>query len=266
MITIKDYSFWIDGFLKSNFDIVINDAIPNEWDAVFIIFGKEGGGKSTFASQSCLYLDHNFKLDHVVYKPEDFEKAVDDARNGSSIMWDEAITGANAQQHATNIQIKIIMKLTQIRKKKLKIFVLFPYLYMMTKYFISRCMGSMYIYAKDFNDRGYGLFYNQPQTEYLYQLMKLKYKFSYLKAIKESNHSFPFRFPKTLCLSKKDYEKKKDLAQKSMGAVGDLWKDRCGEMARWMNKKYDVTHKQIAKIWGVTQQTVSATITKQTDI
>jgi hypothetical protein len=42
-------------------------------------------------------------LEQVVFTPQQFNKAIDEAKIGSAIVWDEAITGADAESHAKTI-------------------------------------------------------------------------------------------------------------------------------------------------------------------
>ena len=245
----KQYNYWLDGYIKSNLDIVKDEAIPNKWDAVFIIFGREGVGKTTFGSQGSHYLSNKFNINHCCFTPEQFEQAIEDANEEDSILWDEAITGANVSLFANLISISIISRLTQIRKKKLKIFLCFPYLHMLNKYFIARCMGSFYIYAKDFSDRGYGFFYNYEETQFLYGIMKEKYKHTPLKAITMCNKSFYFKFDRVLCLPEKEYDEKKEESRKLMDAkaTNQIWRDRTGTILKCLREDFNISTSQIAK-------------------
>jgi len=256
---MNEYKYFVDTHLKSNYDIILNEAIPNNWDALFIVFGKEGTGKSTFASQGARYLDPEFGLDKVAFLPEQFEKVIEKAKPGSSILWDEAITGINAANWASSVSKSVISKLTQIRKKRLKIFICFPYLHMINKYLVSRCVASMYVYSKGFKDRGYVRVYNQSQVEFLYSLMKEKYSYVPFKAIKKTHHSFFCRFSNKMCLPIDEYEDAKDKARQSevQNLEKDKWKDATIQLLRWANVEMNIPQKKIAKATGWTQQYLS---------
>jgi len=218
--------YWLDGYVKAQWDILLNEAIPNDWDGMIIVFGREGVGKTTFAGQSAHYLYNGFNLNHVVFLPQQFEDACNNAKPEASILWDEAITGGMASAWASKVSQSVIKMLTQIRKKRLKIIICFPYLHMLNKYFISRCVCSIYLYSKGFTDRGYGYFYNQEETEDLYSLMKFKYPYTPRKALAIAPHAFHFHFCKNFVLPKDEYEDKKDAARSSSDAVEDIWKTR----------------------------------------
>ena len=211
---IKDYKFVMDNYLMNNLNIIMNEAIPNKWDALFIVFGKEGAGKSTLATQIALFLDHDFNLDKTQFNPETFGETLDNAPEESSILWDEAITGAAAAKHADKVCQEIIARLTMIRKKRLKIIICLPYLYMLNKYFVSRCIASFYVYAHGFTNRGHFFAYNQSQVEYLYSLMKDKYRMVPNKALSYAAKSFFGTFSPQFCLPEDAYDAKKDKATK----------------------------------------------------
>jgi len=205
-------TYYIEKLLKINCDIILEEAIPNNWDCLGIVFGKEGSGKTTFAVQTCKYLDKTFCAERVVFTPEQFIKGCDDALPEQAILWDEAITGASIDKQMGNMGRAIVTKLTMIRRKKLKILILLPYLLMMQKYFVNRCLFSVYVYAKGFSRRGYLKFYNQTQTEYLYNLMKDKYRNSYLGAMSHSSYSFDARFYSKFPIDFVEYERRKEEA------------------------------------------------------
>ena len=213
-IVLKGQDTWMDRFLQSNLDIINHEAIPNKWDCVFILFGREGCSKTTLGTQCCTYLDKDFGIDHTVFTPDQFINAIENAKPESSILWDEAITGANVSSHATKISVLIISQLTQIRKKKLKIFLCFPYLNLLNKYFILRCIGGVYIYAKSFTKRGFAKFYDHKNLAYLYGLMKEKYRYYPNAAINSVGCNFDFQFSKCFCLDENDYDLKKETSRK----------------------------------------------------
>lgn len=210
----KKQKFTMDGYLDSNLNIIITKAIPNHWDNVGIMFGREGVGKTSLAVQICVRLDRKFSVKNIVFSPGQFSEAIDNATPGTAILWDEAITGANISNHANSTSIAIISKLTMIRKKQLHIILCFPYLYMMNKYFISRCLWSIYVYAKGFDDRGYARYFNSERTERVYNLMKEKFRYDYMAALRVIKSNFHFKFPKNFCVDKDIYEDKKDSASK----------------------------------------------------
>jgi len=213
MMEIAGYKYWLHQFYQDNLDIVLKEAIPNKWDCVGIFLGIEGAGKSTLATQTSLYLDPSFNLDKTIFTPGSFSEATDENDPEAAILWDEAITGANIRNYAEEMNRSIVSKMTQIRSKRQKFLLCFPYLYLLEKYFVSRATFGVYVYAKDFNNRGFAYFYNQPQLETLYNMMKSRFSHNPQEAIRHANCAFKFKFDKTFCLPEKEYEAKKNAAR-----------------------------------------------------
>ena len=260
-VNIKKFTYRIDKYYRDNLDIIIDKAIPNKWDCLAIFFGREGSGKSTLAFQTALYTDPSFSLKRVVFTSKQFEELIDNVPDGSSVVWDEAITGASSVDHANKISSSIIKKLVQIRKKKLKIFLCYSYIYSLNSYFVGRCLFSVYVYAKNFEDRGYAYFYSQPQTETLYRLMKEKYRYNCNKAISKAYKSFYFQFSKVLCLDEMSYDRKKEVSRiNEVGVNKD--RKRLVQLISWLKKTKLSTYKKIGKVLGIHPNSISSMITR----
>jgi hypothetical protein len=257
---IGGYKWWWDNYLHENISLILDKAIPNNWDAIGIVFGKEGSGKSTLGSQLTMFCNHKFNLDFCVFTPEEFLSVTDNCPNESSILWDEAITGATAQQQGNEISQAVISRLTTIRRKRLKIILCFPYLHMLNKYFISRCLFSIYVYAKGFSDRGYMNFYNQKKTEVLYELMKNKYTYNPMGALKKARPSFYCKYPATLCMPEKEYQAKKELSTKSRtgkpGKREQKYKAITVKLVQLIIKKKIMNKTQLIDYMGISNKTL----------
>jgi DNA-directed RNA polymerase specialized sigma subunit len=262
--TNKEFS--MDGYLNSNLDLILSKAIPNYWDCFGIIFGREGAGKTTIATQICYRLDPNFTVKNIVWTTQQMSKAIDETKDESSILWDEAITGAKSSQHAEEISQLLISKLTMIRKKRLKIIICFPYLYMLNKYFVSRCLFSIYVYAKGFTDRGYAKAYNSRNSEKLYNLMKEKYKYDYAGAFREARHDFHFRFTSMFCCDEAEYDRLKSKYSKLEEKTKEVNKAQL-QLNKVLNNMvmYGMTQNEIAKYFEVGRSTVVRWINKLKD-
>lgn len=244
------------GYLKGALDNIQNKAIPNNWDCVALVIGREGSGKTTLATQMANYLDKNFTVENIVFKPEEFNKLIDDCKPESAIIYDEAITGLQANQHASNISRTIVSKLTMIRKKKLKIFIVFPYLHLLQKYFVMRCLFCVYVYAKSFDERGYGNFYNSPKTEFLYNMMKMKYPMNPNQAYKEAKKSFYFKFGSKFCGDESEYQRRKDEATKEACEEDNknIWKDRFADALSYIKDNKIMPISQLASAISLHKQ------------
>lgn len=246
----------LDGYLNENMDVILQEAIPNNWDCLGIVFGREGSGKSTLATQICYKLDPQFSVNNIVFKGEEFLNAIETLPYESAILWDEAITGAKASQYAEKIAQQIITNLTMIRKKRLKIILCLPYLYMINKYFVSRCLFSIYVYANGFTERGKAMFFNNTKTENIYNLMKEKFRYTPNMVLNRRNADFIFRFSKLFCADKKLYEHKKDLARQ-ITQHNDLYRDRFLISTDYILEETNGTMRGLAKKLKICPQTLS---------
>lgn len=256
-ININNYQFWMETYLYNNLQVILKKAIPNKWDGLLIVHGKEGSGKSYLTSQLGIVLDNNMTLEFWAWAAEQFKQKVEEAPPESTIIWDEAVTGATATAWAQEISQLIIRLLTQIRKKRLKIIICFPYLHLLNKYFVSRCIGSIWVHAYSFTNRGHGRFYNQKQTEFAYGLIKEKYRLRPFEGLKKARYSFSFRFPNRLCVPELDYERLKDEGRLMAEASSvDKWKQHAINMVRYVRDTAKIGHvgsiSDMAKAIGVT--------------
>ena len=216
--------FPMNKHLIANYDLLLNKAIPNKWDAFMINFGGEGTGKSTKSFQDAIKLDPDFNLKKVVFTPVQFDTGIEKAKPEAAIVWDESVTGAMSSAWSQIVTIKIIQKLTQIRKKKLKIIINIPYLHVLHRYFVARAICSSYIYAKGFDDRGYYKFYTRLRTENLYYYMKDVHKNNYRKAFANVAPLFPGRFNDYIPFDFDEYDAKKEAARLDQDGAVDKYR------------------------------------------
>lgn len=212
-----DVSYYLDGKLKSNLDILI-DAVTKKWDAVLIVDGIEGAGKSTFAAQIANYLtkktnpNNNFNLNNVVFTPEQFEHAVLTNRE-TAIVWDESVFGALASEWSTIVNKTITKLFITIRSRQLYVIILIPFIYMLQPYLaIGRTRALFHIWTPDGIKRGYFKFYNFDKKRELYIRNKKYYTYSHIKP------DFQGKFQETdnLFFSQHEYDQKKDEAVKKL--------------------------------------------------
>lgn len=249
----------MDGYIKSSMDIILQKVIPNDWDSVIILFGDVGTGKSTLATQLCKYLDPEFNVDNIVFSTKDFLNACNTFKNGSAILWDEAIMGAMSESHANKMSLRIRQELTKIRTKNLKFVFCFPYLHMLNMFFIDRAIAGFYVYAKGFDKRGYTLAYNKTMLHRLYIKMKLYQRMGRMpsSAIRKVRPNFYARFTKEFPVDFKEYEKKK-LAKEEDTKEDDknLWKERVIDIMKWAREHPKVNIKEFAKACNIPLNTL----------
>lgn len=200
-----DKQIYIDGYLKNNLDL-LKEAVSKKWDGLFYVCGYEGDGKTMLSAQALSYLDPSFDINRCCFTPEQFAKAVEEAKPQQAVLFDEAyLTFTNMSFHKEATK-QIISLLTMIRKKQLFICIVAPTFFDINKYLvIHRSRFVLRVYA-DGLERGFFLFYNRTRKHELYIRGKREHNFNVVKA------NFHGRFTKAFPVDEEAYEKKKDAA------------------------------------------------------
>lgn len=259
MVTINNKEHYFDGYAIDNLD-ALKKFVSLKWDGVIYVGGYEGDGKTTLASQWCYYLDPSFNMNRVCFTPQEFMEAVDNAKKGEAILYDEAQEIFDSSSKDSTAKM-IKMKMTRIRKKGLYIFICAADFWRINKYlFIHRSRAFVRIYSEGF-ERGRFAFYNRERKHDLY-----------IKGRKEEKLCVPPNFIGAFTnwspLNDEEYDKKKEEATKSIGkdtknddidielyarscAVGAM--DHMAKMGLLKSSYFNV----LSDFWGVSTRTIS---------
>jgi len=187
------------------------EAVDNNWDGVSLIDGMEGAGKSNIAFISAFYVDKTFNLDRIVFTPDQFEEAVDNAKPGEAIVWDEFITAGMSTDFMSEVQKTLVKKMTMIRKKRLLIFWVMPYYFMVGRYFaVARSRFLLHAYTPDGIKRGTFKSWNYDRKRLMYFRGKREFDYCVDPYSKGTFIDFFKEFPDVI--SEDDYNNKKDEA------------------------------------------------------
>lgn len=254
-VNINKTEFYMDGYLKQNLD-ELKKAVKKKWDGVFLIDGMEGSAKSTIGKMICYYLSEGqFNNSHIVFTPSQFYKAIEEAKPGDAILWDEFVMGGLSLDVLSEMQRALVKKFTLIRKKNLFVGLVIPYIFMLTKYFaISRTRFLIHTYSPDGIARGYFRFYNYPQKQFLYFKGK-----NYWNYPKDASHSFEGKFTDTtgLFIDENAYEQAKDEATKQVKDKSQEYKQKYYYSVYWIYKNVpSMTLKKVADIFNLTDKGV----------
>ena len=207
-IPIQGVERYYDGYMKENLEIIRQFA-EKKWDGILYVGGYEGDGKSWLAAQVAVFLDPSYCLERCVFTPEQFLKAVDEAKPGEAIVYDEAQDVFEAQNRDKMAKI-VKSKLTRIRRKRLYIVIVAPDFWRINKYlFIHRSRAFIRVYA-DGLERGYFAFYNRERKHNLY----IKGKRTEELVVPPN---FVGRFTAWFPLDHEAYEDKKEAATRQLG-------------------------------------------------
>ena len=166
-INIKGKEYFFDYNLKGNLDNIIK-MIELKFDGVLLIDGMEGSGKSELGKQMCIYMDKNFSDEDVIYTVEQFENWLKTTKPGKACLWDEFVLAGLSTEALSKMQNTVIKNFTLIRKKRLFICLVIPYIFMLRKYFaVARTRALIHVYTKGMN-RGYFKFYNYNSKQAIY--------------------------------------------------------------------------------------------------
>lgn len=257
---------YVDGYMWQALTS-LNKYVEHDWDAVGIITGEEGAGKSTVSRQWALLLDKNFSNKNIVFNAEQFEQAISILPPKSVIVWDEADdTGAS---WASEMMIMLKKTFKRIRKMNYVIFLVTPTFHDMNKYFaIHRSRFLVDVYADGFK-RGYFKLFKKDTKRRLYIKGKKEMDMQCVKP------DFRGRFtgdPKGMPIDMEAYEKKKDEAtfavlNKMDKSKKDIRVDICYNMVDYFNEKMIPYNQTIlANLLSVDQGTVSKYLSNRGDV
>jgi len=207
IVKINDkFSYSMDGYLKSNLDIIKTQINNKDNDFVGTVDGFEGVGKSVLAQQIGKYVDPSLNLDRICFTGEEFKTAVLKAKKGQCVIYDEAITGAFSREAIQMMNVILIKMMAQIRQKNLFVLFVLPSFFDLDKNlsiwrskFLIHCH-----YGKKY-ERGYFKFANLEKKKTIYIEGQKMYKYP-----KEpSKWNFWGRFPKYYTVDEKKYREKK---------------------------------------------------------
>jgi hypothetical protein len=256
----------IDNYLKEFLDHGLQ-AVNNKWDNIMLIDGVEGSGKSGLGVTCAYYLDRNFTVDNIVFTPAQFIEAVDKSKPGQAILWDEFVLGGLSDDALKSIQITIIKYMVTIRKKRLHIILIIPFIFMLRTYFgVARSRLLIHTSTPDGIKRGYWKVWNWERKKDLY--FKGKKFFDYCvphirRGYFENAENWPV-------IDWDAYQKKKDEATKTISELdGRKQEGRYRTAIRrvvyelYHDKMNDYNSRTLAKLCGVSQKQITNLVREQ---
>lgn len=154
----------------------VRQAIKNEWDYPIVVVGYEGSGKSTLAFSLAKMCNANFSEKDIVFNVSQLIEWTDsdERKTGDVVVFDECdeLSGRSndAQVKRVTTQIKRVRKRRREDGSIVGFFVIIfatPTFKDMSSYFRGRLRSLFYVYANDWDDRGYFHLYNQDQVSML---------------------------------------------------------------------------------------------------
>ncbi|KKM66095.1 hypothetical protein LCGC14_1484640 [marine sediment metagenome] len=205
-LTKENISYHIDKNLIKNWDKLREGIlIKKDDDKVYIVDGRERGGKSTFAIQQAKYLDSSFNIDRVCFTAEQFLYQIRNAPKGSCIVFDEAFRGLSSKASQSKINKSIVEGMMEMGQRNLIIFIVLPTFFLLEIYAaVLRSNTLFHIYKDPKSGIRKFRIYNFKEKSILYRVGKKKgFDYSYPRV--RIRGSFFKPFP----IDKKSYDKKK---------------------------------------------------------
>lgn len=177
LYTFSDGStIYVDGYLLKKLEN-IKMIVKKNWDAVFIIVGDEGSGKSTL-SFICgqILTDNNLKLSNIAEGSADALKKLQELPDGSLLICDEAELLFSSRETMSKEQKKLTNVMKVIRQKNMVLILVTPVFFDLAKYIaVDRARFLIRCYTNHNLDRGYFAYWGKKKKLKLYINGKAKY-------------------------------------------------------------------------------------------
>jgi len=244
----KENEVYVDGFHYSDMKNVYAVRQKHKWDNWILYCGDEGDGKSMIAKQDCYIMSQlcggKFTIDQIAWQPKQFAALIDKEGPGTSILYDEGITGLDTQRTMSEVNHILRIKSTMCRKKRLFVAICIPSLFDIQKGIaIRRSFGMVKIYTNEVS-RGFFIYYNRRNKRQLYIKGK---KFEDMDAHKGDS---PSRFLKWSFIDETEYEIRKDAAHNDTYKETDefnKYQEQRNVVLSILYQKEGMTHKKISE-------------------
>jgi hypothetical protein len=159
-------------------------------------------------------MNRQFTVDNIVFTSQQFSKAVKTLPEFNVILWDEAMLALATTEAITAMQTTIRKLFTTIRKKRLMIILVIPYVFQLQKYFASsRAQLLIHHYSPDNLKRGFWELYSKKKMKKLYVLGKRSNDTYVIRGDIRGR----FKLPNEPLIDQDLYDKKKEEAIQSIG-------------------------------------------------
>ena len=162
-------NLYMDGGLYNHLEYGVKVSVKKkDVDYVLIVDGEEGSGKSVFAFQKAKVLDPNFDLNQICFTPQEFVKAIVNAKPYSCVVFDEAFTGLSSRAALSEVNKLLINLMMEMRQKNLFVIIVMPTIFMLDKYAVlHRAKGLFHVHLKN-GKRGFWRYFNRKRLKKLY--------------------------------------------------------------------------------------------------
>ena len=231
------------------------EVLKHDKDKIFLVDGREGCGKSTFAQQLARELDPDFNIDKITFTADEFIREIKSPKRkkGDCIILDEAFTAINSRQALSQVNRAMVGVATEMRQLNLFVIICLPSFFDLDKYFAiwrSDILFHLY-FDKKTGERGRYIIFPFKKKLQLYLNGKKTYSYA-----KPHSPYPPCRFNKEYVVDEIEYRKRKALAFKKR-VVSNLalrWKGQRNAVIKEMYHNLNISSSKFEKIfvkWGI---------------
>ena len=264
MPKVTDREYQMEGFIIEKMDLAIKRVMDRKLDAVFLIDGDEGFGKSSLSILLGYYAAYKtgreFNLNNVFFDPKEFIKFVNSTKQ-QVVIWDEAALGGLASNWQNKVQQMLIQTLMTCRFRRHIIIFNCPKFYRLNLYFVAdRAAGLFHVYSDDGINAGRLAFYKKDVLENMMTYYSTKrrkpYKIFYNKWLR--GH-FIDAF-KLNIIDEDEYDTKKEkYTEKLLAQYGDSrYNTKLLKLQHNVASIKSIPQQDLAKDVGVSAQTLVA--------
>lgn len=222
MVMVTDLNFSMDKQLKKKLDLIIKRIEqPNpKKDAILLVEGGEGEGKTNMSLQCAYYVKYNtsrkFNNKHVFFRAVDLLNYAQNTEK-QILIYDEPALDMLSSEWRKQEQMNLIKLLMMARKKRHLIIFNITKFYKFNEYVVvDRSIGLIHVYSRKEIEAGRFVYIKKKSIEWLYNSYRSSKKRDYKKYT-----SFRGTFPDYVdgIIDMEQYEKDKDKAISSIGTT-----------------------------------------------
>ncbi len=175
-IAKEEISYHISGKLEEKWKNLSKKIIKKNGDRVYVVGGRERGGKSTWVFQQAKYIDHFFNIKRICFTPEQFLDQIRTAPPGGVVVFDEAFRGFSSKSTLSKVNKMLVQAMMEVGRRNLVIFIVLPSYSLLENYVaIHRSHALFQVYErKDALYRGWRC-YNRKKKAQIYFKSKRSY-------------------------------------------------------------------------------------------
>jgi len=263
MVRVTDLNFYMDDALKKKIDLMIKRCTQKnpKKDALLLIEGGEGEGKSNFSFQIGYYAHHKtgreFSSKNVFFHADKLLKFAQSTEN-QIIIYDEPSLDMMGAEWWKQEQLNIVKLLMTARKKRHFLIFNLTKFYKFQEYIVvDRALGMIHVYSRNEIEPGRFVYIKKKAVEILYNTYR-KNKQRLYKKYTSLRGSFPDFVEGTMDIE--NYEKNKNEAIMSIGTKKvSKDKEKLLELKKSVGKiKTPIkSRKELAEQLGIWAETLS---------